>query len=90
MKKGRKGKNIVSTEQVIEHLSTAKKQGRTLLSMAKHFGTTKDRIKRALGKASREWHSVDLPAGTTVYVIRKYKDHEVKRLHSRMSISIQQ
>lgn len=85
MKNGRKVKSVVSFEQVVEYLSSAKRLGRTLPDMARHFGTTKERIKRALGKNPGEWRSVGLSTGTTVYVVRKYKDHEVRRLHSRIA-----
>lgn len=84
MKSGRKVKIVISHEQVMEYLSSAKKLGRTLPDMARHFGTTKDRIKRALDKNPGEWRVVSLSTGTAVYVVRKYKDHEVRRLHSRI------
>lgn len=85
MKNGRKEKIVVSTEQVMEHISSAKKLGRTLPDLARHFGTTKERVKRALGKNPGEWRVVSLSTGTAVYVVRKYKDHEVKRLYRRIS-----
>jgi len=80
-----KKKPTVSTEQVIEQLTTAKKLGRTLPDMARHFGTTKERIKCVLGRIQSEWRIVDLPGGTAVYALRKYKSHEVKRLYRRIA-----
>lgn len=80
-----KKRATVSIEQVMEQLTTSKKLGRTLPDMARHFGTTKDRIKRVLGRIQAEWRIVTLSDGTSVYVLRRYKGHEVKRLYRRIA-----
>jgi hypothetical protein len=81
----KKTKNCVSIEQLIEHLTTSKKLGRTLPDLARHFGTTKDRIKRTLAKIPGEWRSVSVSDGTVVYALKKYKKHQVRRVYQKYS-----
>jgi len=56
MKKDRKGKPTVTSQQLINYLAKSDAQGYTIKQLSDKFGVTKKEIRKRLDECLSEWH----------------------------------